>query len=161
MLLCLSLCFRVTNSIVVNVPTYSLFTCMWIPYNCSHCENGSFEVLSLHFSPDASGTAQTFWDYCVWLIGRGHIQGFKQVCAWVGVCVVRVLAMCYAYALWFFVSCSRWDQRDTQCKTERRTPQDKTTLRQSQRQTDNAWCLCSVWSRCARVRAYNSRRYQQ
>ena len=30
MLLCLSLCFRVTNSSVVNVLTYSLFTCMWI-----------------------------------------------------------------------------------------------------------------------------------
>ena len=34
------------------VPTYSLFTCMWIPCRfCrfSHFENGSFEVLSLHF----------------------------------------------------------------------------------------------------------------
>ena len=27
MLLCLSLCIRVINSLVVNVPTYSLFTC--------------------------------------------------------------------------------------------------------------------------------------
>ena len=28
MLLCLSLCIRVITSLVVNVPTYSLFTCM-------------------------------------------------------------------------------------------------------------------------------------
>ena len=44
-LLCLSLCIRVTSSIVVNVPTYSLFTCKWSPCRfCrfSHCENGSF-----------------------------------------------------------------------------------------------------------------------
>ena len=39
---------RVTISVVVNVPSYSLFTCLWIPCNCSHCENGSFEVLYLH-----------------------------------------------------------------------------------------------------------------
>ena len=37
----------VINSVVISVPTYSLFTCMWIPCNCSHCENGSSEVLSL------------------------------------------------------------------------------------------------------------------
>ena len=45
MLVCLSLCIRVITSLVVNVPTYSLFTCTWIPCRfCwfSHCENGSF-----------------------------------------------------------------------------------------------------------------------
>ena len=39
---------RVFTSVVTSVPTYTHFTCMWIPCNCSHCENGSFEVLSLH-----------------------------------------------------------------------------------------------------------------
>ena len=39
---------RVVIPVIVNVPTYSLFTCMWIPCNCSHCENGSSEVLFLH-----------------------------------------------------------------------------------------------------------------
>ena len=48
MLLFLSLCFRVTSSIVVNVPTYSLFTCMWIPCDCSHCENESFDMCCLY-----------------------------------------------------------------------------------------------------------------
>ena len=51
MLLCLSLCIRVITALVINVPTHSLFTCMWIPCRfCrfSHCENGSFEVLSSH-----------------------------------------------------------------------------------------------------------------
>ena len=48
MLLCLSLCFRVTDSIVVNVPTYSLFTCMSIFCNCSYSGNKFFEVLSSH-----------------------------------------------------------------------------------------------------------------
>ena len=51
MLLCLSLCIRVINSLIVNVHTYSFFTCMWIPcriWRFSHCENGSFEVLSSH-----------------------------------------------------------------------------------------------------------------
>ena len=50
MLLCLSLCFRITDSIVFNVPTYSFYTCMWNSCNYSHFENGSFEVLSLHCS---------------------------------------------------------------------------------------------------------------
>ena len=51
MLLCLSLCIRVITSLVVNIPTSSLSTCTWIPCifcRFSHCENGSFEVLSLH-----------------------------------------------------------------------------------------------------------------
>ena len=48
MLLYWSLCFRVTNSIVVNVPTYSLFTCTWIPCRDSHCESESSEVLCFH-----------------------------------------------------------------------------------------------------------------
>ena len=51
MLLCLSLCIRVITSLVVNVPTYLPFTCMWITRRSrrfSHCENGFFEVLSLH-----------------------------------------------------------------------------------------------------------------
>ena len=37
----------VINSAVIGVPTYALFTCMRIPCNCSRCEKGSFEVLSL------------------------------------------------------------------------------------------------------------------
>ena len=42
---------RVIASLVVHVPTHSHFTCMCIPCifcRFSHCENGSFEVLSLH-----------------------------------------------------------------------------------------------------------------
>ena len=31
---------RVIISVIVNVLIYWLFTCMWISYNCSHCENG-------------------------------------------------------------------------------------------------------------------------
>ena len=39
---------RVINSVVVNVPTYSRLPVLEFLVNCSHCENGSFEVLSLH-----------------------------------------------------------------------------------------------------------------
>ena len=38
---------RVVNSIVVAVHIYSILTCTRIPCRDSHCENGSFEVLSL------------------------------------------------------------------------------------------------------------------
>ena len=34
--------------IVVAVTIYSILTCTRIPCRDSHCENGSFEVLSLH-----------------------------------------------------------------------------------------------------------------
>ena len=43
---------RVINSVVISVPTDSLFICIFTfhlyvnSYNCSLCENGSFEVLS-------------------------------------------------------------------------------------------------------------------
>ena len=64
MSLCLSLCIRVITLLVVNVPTHSLFTCMWIPCRfCgfSHCEDVSFEVLSLHFHhPFSSSTSSNF-----------------------------------------------------------------------------------------------------
>ena len=48
----------VINSVVVSVPSYSLFTCEFlvIPCNCSHYENGYFEVLSLHVQVDPSET---------------------------------------------------------------------------------------------------------
>ena len=41
---------RVITSLVVKVPTYSLFTFEFLANFCrfSHCENGSFEVLSFH-----------------------------------------------------------------------------------------------------------------
>ena len=39
---------RVVNLIVVAVTIYSILTCTQIPCRDSHCENGSFEVLSLH-----------------------------------------------------------------------------------------------------------------
>ena len=58
-----SLCIRVTDSIVVNVPTDSLFTCMWIPCSfCrfSHCENGSFELLSLNH-PSVTVDRRQLW----------------------------------------------------------------------------------------------------
>ena len=43
--------FCVIVSFIVSVSTYSLFTCMWMSRKCSQCENGSFEVLSLHLRP--------------------------------------------------------------------------------------------------------------
>ena len=47
---------RVITPVVISAPTYSLFTCMWIPCNCSHCENGSFEVLSSHVQTWSAST---------------------------------------------------------------------------------------------------------
>ena len=63
MLLCLSLCIRVITSLVVNVPTYSLFTWKWIAWRfCGipHCENGSFEVLSLR-TPLVAADRRQLW----------------------------------------------------------------------------------------------------
>ena len=39
---------HVVNAIVVAVTIYSILTCTRFPCRDSHCENGSFEVLSLH-----------------------------------------------------------------------------------------------------------------
>ena len=39
---------QIVNSIFVAVTIYSILICTRIPCRDSHCENGSFEVLSLH-----------------------------------------------------------------------------------------------------------------
>ena len=89
MLLCLSLCIRVITSLVVNVPTYSLFTCMWIPCRfCrfSHCENGSFEVFSLHTPSVTVDRRQLYnkinsWKPFVWgFTQRSNTTGFTVLC---------------------------------------------------------------------------------
>ena len=39
---------RIVISVVISVPTYSLLLVLEFLVNSSHCENGSFEVFSLH-----------------------------------------------------------------------------------------------------------------
>ena len=52
--------------IVVAVTIYSILTCTRIPCRDSHCENGSFEVLSLHQpSSEASSKERTSVDFCL------------------------------------------------------------------------------------------------
>ena len=82
MFLCLSLCIRVLNSLV---PTHSLFTCTWIPCRfCrfSHCENGSFKVLSLHLMMAALlgwTQAECFaWD------GKRAVHAYLPIPIWIG-----------------------------------------------------------------------------
>ena len=50
-LLGFALCFVLSILILVAVTIYSILTCTRIPCRDSHCENGSFEALSLHIPP--------------------------------------------------------------------------------------------------------------
>ena len=55
-LLGFALCFMSSILILVAVTIYSMLTSTRIPCRDSHCENGSFEVLSLHQSQNVKGT---------------------------------------------------------------------------------------------------------
>ena len=50
---------RVVNSIIVAVPIYSISD-LYANSRDSHCENGSFEVLSLHFRWSHLFVSQSF-----------------------------------------------------------------------------------------------------
>ena len=82
-LLGFALYFMSSILIIVAVTINSILTCTPIPYRDSHCENGSFEVLSLHLfylasglclSDKASNTSVQTRDFELWKVTGARIS---------------------------------------------------------------------------------------